>query len=140
MTLMTDEKLILCNDKDFAEFYWHVDQRYLYVKGHEFRNSEEYRQALQAQINLLEQKNGRKVIFEIPGHLSLSLEDQFYTSHYYIPEMVKKGLKYMAIIQDENNKLEKIFLDRIQGSLQEGLVEFEFFKDHASAEKWLATK
>lgn len=122
---------------DSATHYWHYDKLYLYVKIGKLTESEKFKNQLLNLPDLIQRKNGRKVLLELTDMVKISLEDQFYISHIFIPDMVKNGLKNMAIVTSFNNLLEKLFVDQIRNSLQSELVEFQFFSSNKEAEEWL---
>lgn len=137
LTKVDTNKLQPFIESENAMQYWHFDKCYLYVRLKAFKNSEEYRKIMNAQIDLLHKKNGRKVLMELGDVLKLSLEDQFFTSFIFVPEMARHGLKHMAIVTNYSNLLEKLFIDNIKGSMESEMVKFAFFNALDDAECWL---
>lgn len=120
-----------------AECFWNFENCYLYVQVKQFKSAKEFKSDLLQQTQLLEQKNGRKILFEVKPRINLTIEDQFYISHIFLPEMIKKGLKYLAIVSSNFNLYNQLFIQNIAGRFESTLMEVRIFKKFEDAENWL---
>jgi len=123
-----------------VEYFWNFENCYLYVQVKQFKSAKEFKSDLLRQTFLLEQKNGRKILFEVKPKINLTIEDQFYISHIFLPEMIKKGLKYIAIVSADFNLYNQLFIQNIKGRFESTLLDVNISKNFQEAELWLEKK
>jgi hypothetical protein len=117
---------------------WNAEKGYLFIHLNLHSNNFQYRDNLNHYKEVLLKHNGNKIIIEINNYTKLSLEDQFYTSYIFIPDLIKHGVKKMAILASTNMLLRKLFVDSLNGSREGKLLQFETFSDIEQAESWLS--
>ncbi len=117
--------------------YWDFEQSHLQSHLDNKVDSKIYRKILSFQIDLLEKHNGRKLLLFIPDNFELDKSEKFFTNHIYLPKMIQKGLKCVAVVGPMNNVFKEILIENLKDSLEEDILESAFFQDEEKARKWL---
>ena len=137
---MKEENLKLESQDSNATVYWNFERLYLYVQTIHFDSSEEFRESLEKEKDILASKDGRKILYQIDEMLEMSKEDRQHIREEHIPHLVSKGLKHMALVTPHKQMMRDVFVNSIRGTFAEEDLEIEFFDTIESAEDWLETK
>ena len=137
---MKEENLKLESQDSNATVYWNFERLYLYVQTIHFDSSEEFRESLEKEKDILASKDGRKILYQIDEMLEMSKEDRQHIREEHIPHLVRKGLKHMALVTPHKQMMRDVFVNSIRGTFAEEDLEIEFFDTIESAEDWLETK
>ena len=127
-------------DDSSTSVYWNFEKMYLYVRTKHFETSEQFRESLELEKDILAKKDGRKMIYEINELVKLSKEDRAHIREEHIPHLVRKGLKFMSLVTPHKQVMEDVFVNTIRGTFAAEDLEIQFFDTLEGAEEWLLTK
>lgn len=137
---MEPKKLNLELDNSSTAVYWNFDKLYLYVHTKHFDDSVQFRQNLEMEKDILSKKDGRKILYEIRELVEMSKEDRKHIREEHIPHLVRKGLKFMALVTPYKKVMEDVFVNSIRGTFAEEDLDIKLFDTLEEAEAWLDTK
>ena len=102
----------------------------------EVHDSAEFRNVIQKELELIEQKRPRKLYLDMRKMGFILPEDQAWLREYWDPRAVASGLKLVAMVVPERSMPRQLLPILTEAGTEEGLI-IQYFWEPDAARKWL---
>jgi hypothetical protein len=99
-------------------------------------DSAEFREAVQKELELIEQKCSRRLCLDMRKMGFIQPEDQAWLHDYWDPRAAASGLKFVAMIMPERLRPRQVLPILTEAGTEKGLL-IQYFDEPESAREWL---
>jgi hypothetical protein len=126
-------------DNPFVTVWFHSHTKIVHSKVHKFITGKEFRDFLMAGQDALVKHGARKWLSDDRNSPVLKKEDVEWGNQHWLPECVRHGWKYWAIVQPEK-VLAQMRMEELVKKFGEHGVTSRFFSDDGLAMRWLESQ
>lgn len=121
-----------------ATVRWDDADKIAHIEWRGYADGEDYRRALTAVAELLEQKSGRRLLADARKAKVVTPADQEWVDTTWGPRTNKAGLRYIAILAPES-MVAKMSIERMRTKYRAsgGSSVVQYFTDLEDAKRWL---
>ena len=132
---MPDVQIIV--DSPTVNLVWDNDVRCMRIGwSGEYMSGEDYRATLLTLLDVLKQKRGRRMLFDMRHMPVMSPDDQAWVQSEWMPKSLKAGLRYSAVVMPER-ALSRLTLRHIARDASNVDRQRAYFDTLEEATSWL---
>jgi len=123
-------------DKPWCQVSWLATTEAVCLTWKGFANSEQFREACNASLELLEKKQATKMLADNREAKAISDADQKWMNESWFSRAYEKGYRGSAVLVG-NDLFRELAVKKIVNDMEEGKFVVQFFQDEETALQWL---
>ena len=127
---------VLLYDKTYCKIFFHEDLQCVHLNWEGFATSEEFREACDFSLELLEQKQVSRMIADNTNSKAITPEDQKWLNEDWFGRAFAKGFRVSATIYSKN-VFNKLALKNIVNNINGEVFTVQMFESFEDANVWI---
>ena len=123
-------------DEDYLTAEYDSDVDAVVMKWHDFAQGEDFREGLNAGLELVQNKGATNWLADLREMGTVSDEDQEWSNNDWFPRALESTLARMAIVQPES-VVANMSVENIMQEVGDGNLTTHHFDDRTDAKEWL---
>lgn len=128
--------LVQHHEKDHLTVQYNESLDAVVMKWHEFAQGEDFRDGLDAGLELVEEKGATNWLADLREMGTVADEDQEWSNNDWFPRALETTLANMAIIQPES-VVANMSVENIMEEVAGGALTSHYFDNRSEAKQWL---
>lgn len=120
----------------FLTIHWDEDTKVIWAEWKETPAGEPYRRGLNAAIDLIRQKKGRKWLADVKHLGAVSTEELKWTNEDWMPRALAAGLRWMAFVTPKK-AITKVMVKNVVSRVDDHDLSIAHFETFDEARDWL---